>query len=370
MVVRGVRGDIATLQVEAGSRVQLDLPAGLYTVEDRDRGGRVSLSVDPGAVGRFQLTATGAQGTSGGVLPGEAGSGRDIAHAPMPPPKGPSGKRIAAPVMSALIPGTGQMINGQPGKGVGILLGTAVLAAGSLLLVRTGGGTAVSTPGLRSSSFGGEAISAAGYGVLTGGLQMLYAAQVMDAYATAVGRRVPRPRTNYRVSLEVTRMATIGLRPGDPAAGFFPDWNIGMLGQVTRRLSVGITDMSIKQGQRFVRTTLQGGLRIHYRFFDRGRIWLGGAAGMILQGSYGRPPPSRADTTDTPTAGQGSFALVPYGQLDMRVFILDRWSLNFTPRVSAPLMGPRFFNGGDRGDRAVPRQAVTLELGTGVGVYF
>jgi len=42
--------------------------------------------------------------------------------------------------------------------------------------------------------------------------------------------------------------------------------------------------------------------------------------------------------------------------------------LNLTPRISAPLAGPRFYNGPD--DRAVARHSVTFELGTGVGVYF
>ena len=50
-------------------------------------------------------------------------------------------------------------------------------------------------------------------------------------------------------------MATVGLRPGDPAAGFFPDWNLSILGQVARRFSIGAGDISIKRGRELGRTT-------------------------------------------------------------------------------------------------------------------
>jgi hypothetical protein len=109
-------------------------------------------------------------------------------------------------------------------------------------------------------------------------------------------------------------------------------------------------------------------VRLHYRFYDRGRVWLGAAAGVILQGSFGRSDPALIAPESPKATSEGSFAAIPYGQLDARFFILNRWSLNLTPRISAPLAGPRFYNGPD--DRAVARNSVTLELGTGVGVYF
>lgn len=360
--VHNSRGElITTVQLHAGDRVRLDLPPGDYAVDDTARGGRVTLSVEPGRRARFELTPEGARGSAG--------------EPPAPPrvrvgdrPQRKQWKVVGAPVMSAFIPGLGQMVNGQAGKGVGILVGAIAFAVGAGVLARSSGGTDVSSRGLNSGSFGTEVIGAAGYGLLSGALQMLYAAQIMDAHATAAGVRAPEPRTRHRVSLDVTRMATVGLRPGDPAAGFFPDWNLSVLGQVARRLSVGAGDLSIKTGQAFHRTTLQGGLRIHYRFYDRGRVWLGAAAGVILQGSFGRSEQPLVPAAATAPAGQGSFAAIPYAQLDLRFFILHRWSLNIVPRVSAPLAGPRFFNG--EGDRAIARNAATLELGTGVGVYF
>lgn len=355
---------VASVQLQPGSRMQLDLPPGEYFIDDTTRGGRITLSVEPGRTARFELTEAGARGSAGeGPAP--------VRESPAAP-KPPRWKQVVSPTLSAVLPGLGQMINGQPGKGVGILFGTVALAVGAAVLRGASGRTDVSGRGLGSDSFGTEVISAAGYGLLSGGLQMLYAAQIMEAHATAAGMRAPQPHTRHRVAFEVTRMATVGLRAGDPAAGFFPDWNMSVLGQVARRLSVGVADMSIKQGHGFQRTTLQGGVRLHYRFYDRGRVWLGAAAGVILQGSFqgsfGRTDPPRLAAGSPLPGSDGSFAAIPYGQLDARFFILHRWSLNLTPRISAPLAGPRFYNGSD--DRAVARNAITLELGTGVGVYF
>ncbi|MGB1016999.1 MAG: hypothetical protein ACPG4T_22875, partial [Nannocystaceae bacterium] len=114
------------------------------------------------------------------------------------------------------------------------------------------------------------------------------------------------------------------------------------------------------------RTSFQAGPRVHYRVFDRSRLWIGLGAGVILQGSIADASDPDAIVYDAPPPGrEASFAAIPYGQADFRYFILDRWSLNLVPRVSAPI-GTRFF----RGDRAVPSHAVTFEFGTGIGVYF
>jgi len=367
VVVRDAAGDpVATLRLRPGADARLALPPGSYSVEDSAQGVRLTLPVAAGRVTRFELKPEGARGA--------AAEGPTALPVLIPPPQAPPEparprwKRVAAPLLSAAVPGVGQMVNRQPVKGVGFLLGTIALGVGAAALAGASGGTEVSSKGLASGSFGTEAIGAVGYGLLSGGLQLLYAAQIMDAYATAAGVTGPRARSKHRISLDLTRMATIGLRPGDPAAGFFPDWNVSVLGQVARRFSVGIGDISVKQGGGFARTTLQAGLRLQYRLVERDRLWFGGAAGVVFQGSFARPLASPVAEDAPAPASEGSFAAVPYAQLDLRFFILDRWSLNLIPRVSAPLGGPRFFNG--PGDRAVPRHAATLELGTGVGVYF
>jgi hypothetical protein len=351
---------IATLRLRPGERVVLDLPPGSYAIDDAARGGRVTLSVEAGKPARFVLTPEGARGQAGEPPP---------APAPVPGPHGRRPwKRVVSPLLSAVVPGLGQMVNGEPAKGLGFFLGTVALGLGSALLADAGRGTDVSTKGLGGSSFGTEVVGGVGYGLMSGALHMLYAAQVMDAYASAAGLRTPQPRVRHRVALEVGRSATVGIRAGDPAAAFYPDWSVTVMGQVARRLSVGASDLSFKQDRGISRTTLQGGVRVHYRFFDRGRVWLGAAAGLILQGSFGRAGGVQVDPDEPPAGSEGSFAAIPYAQGDLRFFILNRWSLNLTPRISAPLAGPRFFNGA--GDRAIPRHAVTLELGTGIGVYF
>lgn len=353
---------VASLQLRPGSAVRLDLPPGNYKVDDAARGSRVIVSVDPDVRANYVLTPEGARGVAG--------------ERPPPPRAGPSSapgdrprwKQVMSPIFSSMIPGLGQMVNREPAKGAGFLLGAVALGVGSALLMQANRGTDLSTPGLRGSSFGSEAVSAAGYGVLSGGLQMLYAAQIMDAYAVAAGKRTPTPHVRHRISLEMGRSATVGLRAGDPAAAFYADWSMSVMGQVYRRVSVGIGDLSIKHVPGGARTSLQGGVRIHYRFVERSRVWIGAAAGVILQGSFGRPGGVQVDPDAAAPGNQSAFAAIPYGQVDLRYFILDRWSLNLVPRISAPLGGPRFFNFG--GDRAIAKNAATLELGTGIGVYF
>jgi hypothetical protein len=247
------------------------------------------------------------------------------------------------------------MVNEEFGKGAGMLLGAATLGLGAWALRASRDPLDFSAPGLASTTFGGEAIQAVGFGLLTGGLQLLWAAQVMDAYAGAAGITRPNPRYGHRLALQVTRMATVAYRAGDPAADFYPDWGISLMAQPYRRLSVGLGDLGVHPGDG--RTTVQGGPRIHYRFLERGRVWIGAGVGAVLQGTVARATAA--------SARNRAFSAIPYGQLDLRLFILDRWSLDLVPRVSVPL-GTRFYGG----DRALPSHALTFELGTGVGVYF
>lgn len=351
---------IASLHLQPGAAVRLDVPPGNYKIDDAARGSRITMSVEPDARASYMLTPEGARGVTGERPPANPGP---------PPPSSthPVWKQVVAPVLSSMIPGLGQMVNREPAKGAGFLLGAVALGVGSALLMSVHGGTDLSSPGLDGASFGGEVVSAAGFGLLSGGLQMLYAAQIMDAHAVAAGKRSPRPRTRHKLALEMGRSATVGLRAGDPAAAFYADWSMSVMGQVIPRLSVGAADLSVKHIPGGTRTSLQGGVRVSYRVLERERVWLGLAAGVILQGSLGRPGGVSVDPDASP-GNQSAFAAIPYGQVDVRYFILDRWSLNLVPRISAPLAGPRFFNHG--GDRAISKNAVTLEIGTGIGVYF
>jgi len=356
---------IASLHLQPGSAVRLDLPPGDYKIDDAARGSRVTVSVEPDVRANYMLTPEGARGVAG-ERPPPPRSGTP----PGPPPSShrPIWKQVVSPVLSSMVPGLGQMVNREPAKGAGFLLGAVALGVGSALLMNTNGGTDLSSPGLNGASFGSEVISAAGYGLLSGGLQMLYAAQIMDAHAVAAGKRSPKPRTRHKISLEMGRSATVGLRAGDPAAAFYADWSMSVMGQVIPRLSVGLGDLSLKHVPGATRTSLQGGVRVSYRVLERERVWLGLAAGVILQGSFGRPGGVQVDPDAGARGNNSAFAAIPYGQVELRYFILDRWSLNLVPRISAPLAGPRFFNFG--GDRAISKNAVTLEIGTGIGVYF
>jgi len=363
---------VASINLKPGSQVRLDVPPGDYRLDDAARGSRVTLSVATDARASYVLTPEGSRGVSD-----ERPLARADADARTLRPERPRWKMIASPILSSMIPGLGQMVNREGAKGTGYLIGTMALGVGAVLLTQVDRGTDLSTKGLGSSTFGSEAISAAGFGLLSGAFQMLYAAQIMDAHAVAAGKRTPNPRTRHKLALEVGRSATVGMRAGDPAAAFLPDWSMAVMGQVYRRLSVGASDLSLKHDRGSARTTLQGGVRVSYRFLERPRLWLAAAAGVILQGSFGRAGGVTVDP-DAPARGaQSAFAAIPYGQLDLRFFILDRWSLNLVPRISAPLAGPRFFNQtppplspDSYGDRVIPRNAATLELGTGIGVYF
>lgn len=340
-----------------GQSLALQVPAGEYVVQDSS-GGAFTAAVAPQQQRRV---VAGPAGLRGEALVGPApGVLVQVGEPPRPPS---NWRRPVAPILSAMIPGLGQMVNREYARGAGFLLGALSLGAGSFVLWRTQGGLDAAAPGEHGRTFSTDVVSATGFGLLTGGLHLLYMAQVMDAYAGATGKRSPRPHTRHKLSLELTRMASVGLRAGDPAAAFYPDWNISVLGQVARRFSVGLTDIGAKFGP--TRGAVQGGPRLHVRFLERDRVWLGAAAGAIFQGAFASGP-SAAVPEGEVSPRTGAFALIPYGQLDLRLFILDRWSINIVPRISAPLLGARYY----RQDGAIPKQAATLELGTGLGVYF
>jgi hypothetical protein len=358
VTVRGPRGEVVTeVTVAAGQSIGLQVPAGEYTVEN-------------GAGATIGATVPAGQGARVVVRPGVLAGGTLVGPAPAtvlqigePPQPKTNWRKPVLPILSAVVPGLGQLVNREYARGAGFLLGSLSLGAVAFALARASGGLDGAAPGEHGRTYSTEIVGAAGLGVLTGGLHVLYMAQLLDAYASATGKRSPTPHTRHKVSLELTRMATVGLRAGDPAARMYADWNVGIVGQVARRFSVGATDLGLKFGPG--RAVIQGGVRLSYRFVERGRVWFGGAVGAIVQGAFASgPQPVVPEGTPSPRTAVA--AVIPYGQLDLRLFILDRWSINIVPRVSAPLVGARYY----RGDGAIPKQAVTLELGTGLGVYF
>ncbi len=356
---------VEQVELRAGETASRSLPPGHYIVTD-DRGSKWSIEIENEGV----VTLTTASQGPAALPPGDPSTvpamSPDEAESAAEPICGRAPcrrwRRIAAPVMSAMLPGSGQIVNNEPGKGIGMFLGALVLGGGAAALRYTQDPLDNSTPGLGGTTFASEVVSSVGFGVLSGGLSMLYAAQIMDAYASAAGKERPNPETGHRVAFQLRRMATVGYRAGDPAAAFFADWNLNFLVQVRDRFSVGLSDLSLKAGGK--RTTIQGGARLHYRFYDRGRLWMGAGLGTMLQGTVGRRRESFGESTP-PAVKTNAFSAIPYGELDLRLFLLDRWSLDLVPRISVPL-GTRFYREG----LALPAYSVTFELGTGVGVYF
>ncbi|MBC8071805.1 MAG: hypothetical protein IAG13_25995, partial [Deltaproteobacteria bacterium] len=62
---------------------------------------------------------------------------------------------------------------------------------------------------------------------------------------------------------------------------------------------------------------------------------------------------------------RGRFGATAYAQLEARIFVLDRLSLDVGPRFSVPLTTRYYGN-----DRAIPRWAPTFELLAAPTVYF
>jgi hypothetical protein len=257
------------------------------------------------------------------------------------------------------------MVNREPGKGVGILLSTLGLVAGSVALARArdpfdGAGGREDD----RASDGEEIVTLGAYAAFTGALGLLYAGQIMEARRTAMGKKL-EPRKQHKINVDLTRMTTVGFRPGQPAYDLYNDWNVSIMGQAARRFSIGVADIGFKALSARRRTTFQAGVRLAYRVFDRRRLWLDLALGSIFQGTSAAGRPVELDPDEPPPAEVSRFGAVLYGQMAFRIFVLDRWSLNLTPRFSMP-MTTRYYSF----NRSLPRYSPTLELGTGVGVYF
>jgi hypothetical protein len=385
--VRDTNGPVATVSVTPHHPVKLTLPPGDYTV----------VASDGTEIGMVHLDEGDARGLA---LPGQVVASDEAAppvptptaekprpalatEAPAPRkprrPRDGRWKRWGAPLLSAIVPGLGQGINAQPGKAVGIFTATVggSLGAAALWLLRDPDEGAARNDAGESRAT--EIARLGGFTVLTSGLGLLYLGQIFDAHATARGRKAS-PLLRYTLAIEVQRSTTVGQRPGEPAYALYDDFAVSLMGQVARRVTVGVSDLGVKLAPETF--TLQGGLRSMYRFFDHrvrqprtpSRVWLAAGGGFIFQGSSrARSPTVVGADPSRPTGAEGDaelpeperlFGAVVYAQLEGRWFLLDRWAIGLAPRISLPLTTRTYGQ-----HKQIPRYSTTFELGAFVGVH-
>jgi hypothetical protein len=273
-------------------------------------------------------------------------------------------KGWGAPLLSAIIPGLGHAISGEPGRGLGMFAGTTGLLLGSIGLWYARPRDDGATPGAaRSNAL--EVTRLVAFAGTTTAFGLLYPAQILDAHRAGTGKH-PKPRRGYAISIDIGRAVTVAFRPGEPAYALYPDWSGAVMGQVARRVAFGLADLGVHVGDGPGRPlSIQAGLRATYRFYDQGRVWLAAGGGLMVQGITARAALPPLDPEAEGPRGQSRFVAVPYVLGEMRVFVLSRWSLMLGPRFSVPL-GARVFGN----DRVLPRYAPTFELLAGVGVVF
>lgn len=383
--VRDASTTVATVSVTPHAPVELTLPPGLYTVVAPDGKTLGSIRVDAGQARGFALPGQVVDSDDAAPpvptpdTPTASTSARDTSAAgPGPgrrrPPKARgsgSWKRWGSPLLSAVIPGLGQGLNQQPGKAVAIFTATVggSLGAAALWLFREPDeGAARGDAGEPRAA---EIARLTSFAALTSGLGLLYLGQIFDAHATARGRKA-RAREDYALAIEFQRSTAVGQRPGEPAYALYDDFAFSLMGQVHRRVTVGVSDLGLKLGpESFV---LQGGVRSMYRFFDRriraprvpSRWWLAAGGGFIFQGTtQARHDAGIASPfPDDARQDERLFGAVMYAQMEARWFLLDRWAIGLAPRVSLPFTARTYGQG-----KQIPRYATTFELGAFVGVH-
>lgn len=260
-----------------------------------------------------------------------------------------------APLLSAFVPGLGQIANGDVLKGVGLIYGTVASLVGAIALYRS--------PNDGTRPLGSEYARLAGYGLLSTMVPMLWRFAVIDAYRVANGKDLAQPKLDHQLRLSLSRTMVVGFRADPDRPGFYDEWSGSMMGQVARRWSVGVSDLALKPEDWRI-SVVQFGGRIDYRVFDRRRLWIDVALGTALQVKIRRPE-DPLDPDALPGRVRTKFGAVPYAQVDLRWFMLDRISFDVTPRLSVPVT-TRYFSAG----RALPRFAPTLELGASASLYF
>jgi len=346
---------VARVVERPGSATRLDLVPGSYRVVAPDGTAR-TVEVPP----------------SGVLVLGDASPSSSAAATPRPTARVETPTRTAAPrprrwtrwgapLLATFIPGLGHAVAGRPGAGAGLFVGAGGLLFASIALGQAKSRREGAAFGDRGRSATRESLRQLAFVGATDTLALLWIGQIADAWVTATGKRV-RGKIDHVVSLGFTRATAVGIRPGEPAIARYDDWTVQLLGRVSKRVMVGLSDLGLHLGPRG-QVTVQGGARVAVRAVDTPRFWLVPAFGMILQGTSARGTTPLGGTAAPRERGQ--FAFVPYVQLEGRIFVLDRLSLDVAPRLSVPL-GTRFYGQGN----AIPRYAPTFELAAGPTVYF
>ncbi|MEX1361764.1 MAG: hypothetical protein AB1Z98_01460 [Nannocystaceae bacterium] len=365
--------------ITLGRRTAVDLPPGRYVLRDAGGDEVSELQLESDQVRAVELPPSWRE-------PDDAAPPRPRVPAPASTPAVSTGRlgpatpeaelevelvrrrrwtRWGAPLLSAIVPGAGQAVNGQPGRGLAVFTGTAGLVLGTVAVFGARDPAEGATAGDPGRSDAQEVVRLAGLAGLGAAAGLLYIGQILDAHARAVGRAVT-PLRQHTLAFEVSRYSTVGFSAGEPAYDLYPDWSLAIMGQVVPRVTVGLSDASIQVDRHRDTLTVQAGVRGAYRFFDRRRIWLAAGGGWLFQGTRADGVTPLLDDPQAPAPEvERAFTAVPYLHFDARLFLLDRWSLGLVPRVSLPRL-PRRFGGG----RALPRYTTTFELGAVMGVYF
>lgn len=347
---------VATFVVRADTASSMSVPPGDY-VHVKPDGTRSEVRIGPGE--RFVASGP----TTATAAPVRTLVTRPEPPQGVPPPRtdrrGPVKHPWAAPLLASFLPGTGHAIARRPGAAFGWFAAAAGLTFGSVALGLSADNREGATPGDAGRSGAREALRHGAFVVATDALALVWIGQAADAWVAAK-RKTVRAKKRHVIAVSLQRATTVGMRPGEPSMARYEDLTIGVLGQVIPRLSVGVADLGV-HGRSGGRLTLQAGLRAAGRVLQRDRVWLVVAAGVIFQGTSG----STTLDTATPRREQGRFGATGYAQLETRVFVLDRLSLDFGPRFSVPF-ATRYYGGG----RALPRWAPTIELVAGTQVYF
>src|SRR5690606_4732963 len=353
---------VATVALRERESVVLDLPPGRYDIEDPEGHALGPIEVRAGERTLAMRERPLVEDADVSGPPSAATS------SPRPPRVRASGdrpdwRRVGAPLLSTFVPGLGQAVNHRPGKAAGYFVGTVALALGTAAVALSDDPFEGATRGDGGVGGGAEIGRLIALSGLSSALLLVYAAQIMDARKDAVGGET-RSHTRHRVAIGLNRFSTVGFAPGQPSYALYDDWSLSLLGQIVPRVSLGVSDLSLALASDLRQVTVQGGVRSTYRFVQRPRVWLAGGGGVLLQGTSARPPSGPLDPDAERPDLERRFGSAVYLQLETKVFILDRWSLDLMPRVSVPLTHRDYGRG-----HKIPRWATTFELGVGLGVY-